>query len=127
MNLQEVKTKTARALADVIGQYQSEGSKRVNALSVTPPRTPAGVRCIGLEAVIDRHPQEETTQRLSESLLSKSYWVITLIQWDETGSTIPAKNRLRREFDVIRSQTTSATDISREKTVVRIYDPQWVE
>jgi hypothetical protein len=124
MTQAEVEQKVRTALDGIIGTYKV-GGRTLPAYFVVPPSAPSGVVCSGLEAILRRDPEISKVVGLTDAKLISAYWILTLIQWDDTASTYSACRRLLTVFDSIGFETTRKTDLTNAQTIVKIFDPAW--
>lgn len=111
-------------LGELIGTYKTPLGRIYPAIRIFPPRVDQSWIVTGCEVSIYETPDNSGTIPLMGEKLVNDWWVVKLVQWDETQGLREIINKIQTYFPRVRVTTKPATIDTFQTAIISIYDPK---
>jgi hypothetical protein len=110
-------------LADDLGTYTTSKGKVYPAIRIKPPLVDPSWKISGLELSIHEQPQAPATIPLTGEKLSKRWWNLELVQFDNSKGLRSAIDKIERYYPHVVVRTKLPTNTTFASAFISIYDP----
>jgi hypothetical protein len=119
----DLKSQLLTILDDILGIYTTEHGKTYPAIWITPPLIDPSWKVEGIAVNINKSPEIQKINPLTNEKLKKRWWNIELIQYDTKQSLVPALEVIQNSYPVLTVRTKSQEVDQYEQAFISIYDP----
>lgn len=113
-------------LIDLLGTYTTPSGKVYPAIRIYPPRVDQSWQVKGIELMIYETPDNTGTIPLVGEKLSIDWWVIKLVQWDETKGLAEIINRVSTFFPRVKVVSKPSTITDFQSAMISVWIPQFL-
>lgn len=126
MTAQELRDILLTDLGELVGTYKTPSGKIYPAIRIYPPRVDQSWETSGCEVSIYEIADSVATQSLMGEKLSDEWWVVKLVQWDESQGLTEIIQRIQTYFPKVRVTTKPATVDTFQTAIISIWDPKFL-
>lgn len=113
-------------LEGLIGTYTTTNGKVYPAIRIYPPRVDQSWKVEGVEVTIYESPDNSETLPLTGEKLLVNWWIVKLVQWDESSGLSEVINRIQTYFPRVQIINKPSTIENFQTAIVSIYCPEFL-
>lgn len=113
-------------LEGLLGTYTTPSGKVYPAIRIYPPRVDQSWQVKGVEVMIYETPDNTGTIPLVGEKLSINWWVVKLVQWDETSGLSEMIDRISTYFPKVKVVSKPSTITDFQTAMISIYCPEFL-
>lgn len=113
-------------LASLLGTYTTPNGKVYPAIRIYPPRVDQSWQMKGIEVMIYETPDNAGTISLIGEKLSIDWWVVKLVQWDETEGLSEMIDRISTYFPRVKVVSKPSTITDFQTAMISIWCPRFL-
>jgi hypothetical protein len=121
-DLEALSEKLEQVLADLLGVYTLPNGDERSAVHVFPPQPKNNREVKGLELIIDRTPEVETSY-CTGGVIYRTFYNLVLAHHDADGSTRDAVAEINQAFVIAKITNLPKSEFADEQTIVRVRWP----
>lgn len=113
-------------LIDLLGTYTTPSGKVYPAIRIYPPRVDQSWQVKGIELMIYEIPDNTGTIPLTGEKLSIDWWVIKLVQWEDSEGLAEIINRVSTYFPRVKVASKPSTIADLQIAIISVWVPQFL-
>lgn len=112
-------------LEDLLGTYTTPSGKVYPAIRIYPPRVDQSWKIEGIELMVYETPDNTGTIPLTGESLSIDWWILKVVQWDESRGLSEILNRISTFFPRVKVVSKPSTIENLQSAMISIWAPKF--